>query len=247
MEKHQSPDPPSLKRYDHRRQETHSRKPKVWQEQAHPPASIPPASLGAPEPTEVPSPWAAISPCPACYLLSVFQCLGDTADERKTALGTAQLFAPALAWLLSAMINTGAALAFGDHGGDAEAGAGCRVTVTLACVIRVPRWELSLCGPLGCRADVTPEERSQGGCKYPQPVGAGSRGCPRSSGSRTLEPGRELALPQVLADAPECPGSRMSHFPFRSGAVGTVPSLPAAPASPGVDRGGAGVRSPPSQ
>lgn len=49
-----------------------------------------------------PIPEATTSPCPIC---SVFQCLGNAADERKRGLGTVQLFAPTLARLLWTMIN----------------------------------------------------------------------------------------------------------------------------------------------
>lgn len=134
--------------------------PKCGRSEPIPAASVLLALLGAPEPTEVSSPWTITAPYPARYLLSVFQCLGDAADERKTALGTAQLFAPALAQLLLAIVNTWAALTFGGCRGDAEAGAGCGVAVTLRRGIWTPQQEMSLCGPSGCRADMAPGERS---------------------------------------------------------------------------------------
>lgn len=56
------------------------------------------------------------------------------ANERKIALGMAQLLAPTSARLLWAMINARAALTFGSHGGEAQAGPGCRA---------VPRWHLA--------------------------------------------------------------------------------------------------------
>lgn len=71
-------------------------------------------------------------PLAARCLLSVFQRVGHLANERKIALGMAQLLAPTSARLLWAMINTRAALTFGSHGGEAQAGPGCKGSATVA-------------------------------------------------------------------------------------------------------------------
>lgn len=152
-------DLPSLERYDPNKPTPES--PKCGRSKPIPPASVLLALLSAPKPTEVPSPWTITAPYPAKYLLGMFQCLGDAADERKTALGTARLFAPALAPLLLATVNTRAALTFGGCRGGTEAGTGCGVAVTLGHGIWTPEQEMSLCGPSGRRADVAPGERSQ--------------------------------------------------------------------------------------
>lgn len=69
-----------------------------------------------PEPTEVPSTPA----CPAKYLLCVSGLgEGGVADERRAALGTAQLCRPTVAWLFLGVINGHTALAFDSHRRDA--------------------------------------------------------------------------------------------------------------------------------
>lgn len=119
-----------------------------------------------PEPTKAPSPSAGTSVCLAkCLFALCFSAWRDVADERKAALGTAQLLS-----MILDMIYSHTALAFEGHRSGAEAGPGCGVTATLS--HGSPQQEQNLCGHSGCRADVAPGERCQGGHKCLQPSGA---------------------------------------------------------------------------